>query len=114
MVLRVDASPGVESAADGGLATRSLKSLMIIDGGAPGSSICWRSRKISFTPASLIARWTKSGDAAESIGTTTAPRNRIPQKQATHSAELGPQRRTRSPGTTPRPASAALHKRAEA
>src|SRR2546427_7111955 len=87
---------------------------MIIDGGAPGSSICWRSRKISFTPASLITRRSNSGAAVASMGTTTPPRNRIPQQQATHSAELGPQRRTRSPGTTPRPASAQLQKLAEA
>src|SRR5216684_4109354 len=31
---------------------------------------------MSFTPASWIARWTKSGDAAESMGTATAPPKR--------------------------------------
>src|SRR5690349_4560718 len=35
------------------------------------------------------------------MGTTTAPRKRIPQKHATHSAELAPHRRTRSPGAIP-------------
>src|SRR5215472_10414677 len=74
---------------------------MIREGGAPRSSPTFRSRSTSFTPESLIARWTKSGDAAGSIGTTTAPRKRIPQKHAIHSPELGAHRRTRSPGLMP-------------
>src|SRR5256885_8002511 len=44
-----------------------------------------------------MARPTKSGDAVGSIGTTMAPRRRIPQKHATHSAEFRPQSRTQSP-----------------
>src|SRR5689334_22639081 len=35
------------------------------------------------------------------MGTTTAPRKRIPQKHATQSAELAPHSRTRSPGAIP-------------
>ena len=50
---------------------------------------------------SRATRAAKSGVAPSSIGTTTAPRRRQPQKAAIHSAPLGPQRSTRSPVRTP-------------
>src|SRR6185437_15844898 len=50
---------------------------------------------------SRATRETKSGVAASSNGTATAPSSRQAQKEAIHSALLGPQSRTRSPVRMP-------------
>src|SRR5215831_6206524 len=59
-----------------------------------------------------MALRTKSGDAVTSMGTATPPLRRIPQKHATHSAELAPHSRTRSPGRIPALSSVELQEKA--
>src|SRR5271168_517331 len=114
MSARLARSPASTTASSGasGLATTSRKSLITNEGGKSESSACSRSRKINFTPASFTTRRTKSALAPASIGTATAPCSRIPQKQLIHSAEFGPQSRTRSPRFTPCPRSARPQKSA--
>ena len=74
----------------------SMVGISLVSGG------CDAEEMISLTAASRATRLANSGVAVSSIGTTTAPRRRQPQKATSHSAELGAQRRTRSLVRMPR------------